>query len=54
MTSDLNTRVPTQQSVKAYVDANVGALTNLDGGQADSNYGGVDQSPIDGGDATSF
>lgn len=30
MASDLDTKVPTQQSVKAYVDANAGGLTDAD------------------------
>ena len=49
-----DTKAATQQSIKAYVDANIGDLTNLDGGVSDSNYGAIDQSPLDGGDATSF
>jgi len=41
----------TDLTTKAYVDANAGA-SNLDGGVADTNYGGT--TSLDGGDATSF
>jgi hypothetical protein len=31
-----------------------GGVSNLDGGKADSNYGGVGLSPLDGGNASSW
>lgn len=56
MASDSATGLATQQSIKAYVDtevAGVATSSNLDGGVADTNFGGV-AIDADGGDATSF
>lgn len=56
MSSDSATGLATQQSIKAYVDtevAGVSTTSNLDGGAADTNFGGI-AVDADGGDATSF
>ena len=52
MASDSATAFATQQSIKAYIASTIaGSITNLDGGSAPTVYGGVGDSPIDGGTA---
>ena len=56
MSSDSAVGLATQQSIKAYVDTEVAGVTttsNLDGGAADTDFGGI-AVDADGGDATSF
>ena len=56
MASDSDVALATQQSIKAYVDTEVAGVTtssNLDGGVADTDFGGI-AVDADGGDSTSF